>query len=476
MKTKLVISAGVAAIALATLAPTAGALAQSDAPIRLSIDAPGGDILSEKAKIKKKRNRKGKKKKRLIDRRPNFPEESILFEDGYDLYFRLEAPDAEALHKWRRENNNFGPNYDVLVLSDADECLDLSHTVPADLFPAFGTPPSLEDCNPSGDPTYQPDETFINFHIDPYDAPRVRDSSGGYCRETVLDGLVDDEFGSETPLNSNKVYVDPRFSDPSAGIGAIFPVGPNTGGFVGFDPFDLSYQDCYGFGTDDDLPGLVVMANVGASRVFDENLNFTDGRIRNMAGFLSGVGFELIDNSDSSAIVARMPVTRNMLRPLNFVDLLFPIPSSAPFPPGFSVIVQNDDQVVTTPLVGATEDIEVVNAILASFPDEYDIELTAVIVEGRAPAFIDDVDNNGVYDANDVAGMGYTLLSNEASILLTHLNYQARAIQQDSYECPSSSTPFGSDQQLYVDLDGSGFSGACQDGDGTASSSVRRPR
>ncbi|MEM9015338.1 MAG: hypothetical protein AAGB02_09585, partial [Pseudomonadota bacterium] len=129
-----------------------------------------------------------------------------------------------------------------------------------------------------------------------------------------------------------------------------------------------------------------------------------------------------------------------------------------------------------TPVVGATSSVDVVDAVLSSFPDDYQVTIRAVVVEGRAPEFIDDINNDGVFDASDVVGMGFTLLSNEDSITVTHLNFQARAIQDDSFECPTSSTPFGSDQLLYVDLDGDGSSEICQDGDGTASSGVRRPR
>ena len=62
-------------------------------------------------------------------------------------------------------------------------------------------------------------------------------------------------------------------------------------------------------------------------------------------------------------------------------------------------------------------------AILATYPD-VNVTVRAVVVEGQAPDFIDDLDGNGKYTAQDVQLAGYVLLSNEATI-------QIHAIQND---------------------------------------------
>ncbi|NNE41894.1 MAG: hypothetical protein HKN14_13360 [Marinicaulis sp.] len=431
----------------------ASAIAQ-DAPIRLTIEAPGGPILSDGAKVKN-----GKVK----DKDANL-EAPTLFEDGYAFEFRMAAIDSVALVNTRRKGIG-GTNYETLVLDDPDGCLDLSHSFPTDLFP-FYTPFPFESC-PGG-----PDETFMNFTTDIFDAPDVRDESG-FCEGSIKDRLVRDEFGDLPPSSMNTPYVDPRFSDGAAGIGGIFQVGPKTGGPISTTDFD--HEDCYGFGADDDIPSLVVMANVGAARVFDENLVYDNTRIRNMAGLVSGVASELLDSARATAVVARMPVRLNMLRPMTFVDLdggFF-----GPFPASVNITTQNDEEQVTASASNLNSTGDVVDAVFSTFPNDYEVEIRAVVVNGRAPEFIEDSNGDGAFTAADLThGGAYELLSNEATITVNLLNFFALVDEQDGSECPPSSTPFGSDQQLYVDLDADGTSGVCQDGDGTSHSGVRVPR
>jgi len=458
--------------------------AQSDRPIHLTIDAPGGSILSENAKIKTKKkfkkalvkkngkyNFKFKRKKRTFikDKTPNLNTPTV-FEEGYALSFRMAAPQSEAVIRADR----FGAEFETLVLEDPDGCLDLSQATPGHLTPSFPLP-SFEDCNPGGDPGYEPDELFINFTSDPFEAPGVQDTSG-LCVGAVRDGLVDDAFGDELFTDSDTPYVDPRFVDGSAGIGPVFQVGPKTGGVATPGETTGPFHDCYGFGADDDNPSLVVMANVGAARVFDENLNYPAvARVRNLAGLASSVSSEPLDRGAATAIISHMPVTLNMLRPLTFVDLdggFF-----GPFPSSVNITTQADDVETTASASGLMSTPDVVNAVFATFPNDYEIEVRAVVVKGVAPDFIDDTNGDGVVTADDLTFNGdYELLSNEAVIALNLLNYFVVVDQKDGSECPPSSTPFGSDQQLYVDLDGDGTSGVCNDGDGTSRSAIRFPR
>lgn len=469
MKTKYLTGVSSLIILGVVSVPVTVAAQSSEPPIVLTIEEPGGSILSGDAQVKN-----GKVK----DKNANLPDLPTLFEDGWVMSFRLAAPNAEAYIRDRR--SFFSGNFDTLVLEDPDGCLNLSGSYPIEIlgeeFPGF-VPPPFEDC------TGPADETAINFFIDPFDAPGVRDRTG-LCAGFIERGLVDDEFGDKLPEQSNKVFVDPRFEDSAAGILDVFPVGPDTGGpeiFLGED-----YLDCYGYGTDDDLPSLVVMVNIGAAKIFDEDLNYDNSRIRNMAGLLSGVGLEFIDNGGASTIVAHMPITRNMINPLTFVDVNSEY-FLADYPDPLNIVSISDGVETVSNISGIETSNDLTGAVLDQFPDDYDVEIRAVVVNGIAPAFIDDMNGDGEFTAQDVALMngGTQLLSNEAVQVVNLRNLFVIVDEEDGRECaPSAQSPFASDRFLYVDLDGSFDpldpasigSGVCNDGDGTSRSGVRRPR
>lgn len=451
--------------------------AAQDEPFTMTIIAPGagvnfddGKVKVKKVKVKKVNDQKTKTKKiKLKDKNP-MAMPVTQFEDGYDLIFRMSVPNAVGLQKWRRQGNNFGPQMDTLILTDPDECLDLSHAVPASVFPNTIVSP-FESC-PGGQ-----DETFVNFNIDPYDGPNVDDSGGGYCRLSIRDRLITDSE-SALPEMSNSVYVDPGLG------GTAFQVGPNTGfpGVLAGTPtggndgsiYDqtMTTFDCFGYGTDDDVPGLVVLADIGAARIFDQDMVQTPGRLRNMAGLLSSVAFEMLDENGDSAIVARMRVD-GALNPIRFVDQIFDVINPSPPSTGYSLYTQIDGVDKTTPIVGATTTADTIAAIHDQFDEPYEITIRAFLVDGIAPEIITDVNNDGIFSAADVA---QPLLSNEAQITLTHYSYDAIAAQKDSGECPKSTTPFRQDDKLYIDLNGDNFLPNCNDGDGTSQSGARIPR
>jgi hypothetical protein len=105
----------------------------------------------------------------------------------------------------------------------------------------------------------------------------------------------------------------------------------------------------------------------------------------------------------------------------------------------------------------------VVKEILATYPD-VDVLVRAVMVEGDAPAFVEDLDGNGIYNAKDVELAGYKLLSNQAELRI-------HAIQNDvlsefiPFKCPVAI--------LAGDLDGNGSTGySCNTGNAR---SIQRP-
>lgn len=394
------------------------------------------------------------------------PKLPLLTEDGWIMSFRLAAPDSVALLSTRLSNAQGGPNYETLVLKDPDGCLDLSHALPT-----FDGGDFPADLDPVDDNCPVPqDETFMLFNIDYDDAPGVRDNyiSGG-CEGPKRDRLVDDVYddidsGFIDFRDSNKAYVLRRpVSQPTLGSA----VGPFTGG-SGF-PGDMSHYDCYGYGSDEDVTSLVVMVNTGAARIFDAELNYDNTRIRNMAGFVSGVTREYLDRNNATTVVAHMPVRRGMLTPLTFfdIDMEANVFSGDPIPPSFDVLRKIEDGPIETfTVTGAMTTADVVNELIALTPNEFKVEIRAVVVEGDAPEFIDDTNNDGRFTAADLRP-NYKLLSKEAVRRINIVTTPSLAEERDDFECPPLN---------FVDLNGIDENQGCDDGDGTSRSAVRLPR
>jgi hypothetical protein len=329
--------------------------------------------------------------------------------------------------------------FEAMVIEDPDNCLDLSH------FSQIG---AYESCAGG------PNETFVAFRSERFDQPGVVDA----CATAVSQRLVDDTFNPSNILNLNKPYL--IAGNLTGGGGStdgtleLRPVGPGTGGPAS----SANSQDCYGLAADDDLPGLVLMADIGPMRVFDEDFNLVGSRIRNFAGMLNSVTIELLDKRDRSSILAFLRVPDGLLEPLTLVDRDITNTSIDFMTRRDSGPIQSHN--FTGP---ATFLPEIVAEILATYPD-VNVTVRAVIVDGEAPSFIDDLDGNGRYTAKDLTLAGYTLLSNEATL-------QIHAIQNDvlsdffPFECPAAI--------LAGDLDGNGVTGySCNTGNAR---SIRRP-
>ncbi len=385
----------------------------------------------------------------------SLPPGAILNDAGWSIGFRLEARDWIGYQEVRERFSTSpagdpGEDFEVLILEDPDDCLDLSHT---------GTVRGPLNSGCAGGA----DELFIRFALDGNESP------GDMDRNCVNSALADDLFdiasselvsqGGTVPFDqANKSYIE--FDDFGPVVRSI---GPNTGGPVGLP------ADCYGYGANDDLPSLVVMADIGGSQFVDTDLTFKPGRTRNMAGLVSGVGSELIDNMNRTAIVAELDVTDRMLEPLIFVDLgaltigtVFPI-----IDPEFSYRIE-DGAVQTVSLSGTFTEGELLAEIQDRVTGFYSVVVRAVVVEGQAPAFIDDMDGDGRFTGRDVAMSGYTLLSNQARVRVRILPRELQNIEEDGYECPTN--------LLYADLNGDGLNGGCLDGDGSSRSVRIVPR
>ena len=223
------------------------------------------------------------------------------------------------------------------------------------------------------------------------------------------------------------------------------PVGTFTGGAT---------PDCSGFAADEDLPGLVLMADIGPLRVFDEHFDLVGRRIRNFAGMLSSVGIELVDKNDGSSIIAILRVPTGLLEPLTVIDRS--LPGST-----FELLTRQDSGPIQSFDFPSTPGVP---EILSTLPD-VNVTVRAVVVDGEAPDFIDDVDGDNKLTARDLRLAGYTLLSNEATMNIHAVQNDAFAEWVNFVKCPTAI--------LAGDLDGDGSSGySCNTGNAR---SIRRP-
>ena len=376
------------------------------------------------------------------------------FVEGRDwnLEFRLSAKHAVGFV----ELLGNGDKREALVVSDADNCLefDLGHP----------TYPGPFDAS-CGDGVVE--EIYIPFRADPTDRSGVADID--QCDFSTEQPSLQDDPSTTPPETSNKAYLlAPDQSTPDAAPPIARAMGPLTGG--------ETVGDCYGYGRDEDLPGLVVMADIGAARVFDQNFDLIEvapgvRRLRNLAGFTSTVTRELTDRVGRSHVVAHMQVERGMLEPLVAFDA-----RTDPVSPYIGSTFQRRidsgpvqtfswDTAPTTDYTAAE-----LEQLLETLPDSTSVKVRAVLVEGQAPSYIDDLDKNGKFTIKDLVLMGYTPLSNQAMQTIN-------VIQQDKFEdfggpleCPSLRVIAG------IDFDGNNVGYPCQDGDGSSRSVKRVPQ
>jgi hypothetical protein len=352
---------------------------------------------------------------------------------GWSLVMRIEVPDSIAILESSEEPTVPVGRREAIVFDDPDDCIDMRH------FPIINAGTPYENC--SG-----PDESFIEFTTERFDNFDIADGQTGNFQ--VRDRLVDEAFVPGALLNK------PYLRNTAGSIVAV--PRPQTGG-------DL--KDGFGYGPDDDLPGLVIMSNLGAARGFDENFDsIPGGVIRNMGGFITSVAQELLTKRGGSAITAWMPMVAGMVEPIALVDLDVDAPGvdflrrleSGPVKPfQFMAPPQNDDDVLFE---------------ISSSYSPFELELRVVLVEGVAPTFIHDKNHDGRFTATDLRRMGYKILSNEARLRLVQ-DFDVVVTQTvTGRTCPPPSL-------IYRDLDGNGLDGAIScSGSGGATRIRRKPQ
>ncbi len=376
----------------------------------------------------------GEANQRAIHLSLNLPaargDQSTLTGGNYTLAVQLRVKNAVGF-----VDDGSGGRGEALVLTDPDNCLDMSH---------FFTAGAFETC-PGG-----ANESFVRFRSEASDQPGQSDS----CPAAVSDRLIDDEYDPSNVFELNKPYLFALEGADGGNTGfdlVTRTVGAFTGGTAGST---FEFQDCYGLASDDDLPGLVLMADIGPLRVFDENFDLVGRRIRNFAGMLNSVSIELVDKNDQSYIRAFLRVPNGLLEPLTLIDRSLANSTAELLTRRDSGPIQSFDFPSFPGLVD----------ILSTYPD-VNVTVQAVIVDGQAPNFIDDLDGNNRFTARDLQLAGYTLLSNQATIEIHAIQNDVLAEYSEFVKCPVAI--------LGGDLDGDGSSGySCNTGNAR---SIKRP-
>ncbi|MEO1338253.1 MAG: hypothetical protein AAFV29_21595, partial [Myxococcota bacterium] len=246
------------------------------------------------------------------------------------------------------------------------------------------------------------DEVFIRFTPD-QDLPFIADTEGDAA---LRDQLATDDSRPIFNYDGMSIPVGPGIQPPT------LPATGTTGGA----------PDGVGYGANDDLPGLVLLSNVGVGRVLTSTLGspgavagfdqLSPVRARNLAGLMTDVAFEL------RRIPERTVVSTSLLvPPLLFSELVIFDPCVAPSGAPFceftdtSGLQRIDGGPIQTATIVKTDAFDFATA---QSPNVAEVEVRAVMVAGNAPNFVDDCSGDGRVTARDLVCSGYEVLSNEA--------------------------------------------------------------
>ena len=264
-------------------------------------------------------------------------------------------------------------------------------------------------------PDIDGDELWLEFTPDE-DSPGVLDNSGFDTLQSAMKAV---ERQSSVTFQGETSTFGPRVDDVLDGLG---------------------------YGANDDLPGLVLLADEGVGVVLSalDTQTTDDGTItvgwqplvpassRNLAGFMTSVGYELNDERLRTTVTTSLMVPRHLFERRYLEDQCFV------FAPG---LCDTYLRVEGRPAVPQAE----------ANLDNYDVTIRAFVVQGTAPSTVTDCDSDGVVTANAASCMGYQLLSRERVFTIRQIGR--------ADECNLLRDPWGSSAtagRAFVDFDGNG--------------------
>jgi hypothetical protein len=342
---------------------------------------------------------------------------ALLSESGWPLTIKMivDFPEGEDFPAYAVQPNYAARGgWGFLIFEDPDGCLN---------------PPAPDwwaTC------TEASDEVYMEFWPD-VDMAGVEDHTGNADRQADLL----DSAGSRGPEFQNWAADPcvPGNNDFGEDDSNCIKFGPDTGGEI---------TDGFGFGADDDITGLVIIAEYGVGRVFDEpdfELSDPIGAV-NLAGLVNSVSYDLSDLkkryskakdvkgkpttetiTEQARIWAHMNMDDGVLRHLIQYDACTGNVSELPEDPGFC---DGDDlwrvdggPVEQPPLKFGWNEVASIYLLESTA-----YTLKVFLVAGQAPNRLFDEDQDGDVDSADAVEAGYTLLSNEDSISLLQLSQE----------------------------------------------------
>lgn len=363
----------------------------------------------------------------------------LLSESGWPITIRLniELPEGELFPAYA-----VAPNFPVygdwgfLIFDDPDGCLN----PPAPGWTVnFGDP----DCTVPPAPS---DETYLEFWPD-VDIAGAEDFAGNADRQMDLldsNSSGGPEFDSWNLIDNSVHPCTPDTEDPDCEM-----FGPDTGGEI---------TDGYGIGANDDLTGLVAIAEYGIGKTyaepsFDQTVPFG---ARNLAGLFSSVSYDLSDlekskgkpphqTSEYVRIWAHLTMPQNVVRHLIQYDACVGNITWADPPANTTIDSCDGDDlwrvdggpIETPPINYGRPDAAAIDLLESTV-----FELRAFLLAGQAPNVLMDQNGDGTVDSEDAEQAGYTVLSNEDSI---------EFLQVSQVICHG-----GGQSAVFYDLDGNG--------------------
>ena len=366
---------------------------------------------------------------------------ALLSESGWALTIKMvvDFPEGEEFPTYAIQ-----PNYAVrghwgfIIFDDGDNgCLNPP-------IPDWMVPQTTDcwwpDFIPVTDPPWDPltdwvkppsDEVYMEFWPD-VDMAGVEDDTGNEDRQADLL----DSAGSRGPefQKWNADTCVPGENDFGTDDSNCIRFGPDTGG---------EEIDGFGFGADDDIPGLVIIAEYGVGRVFDEpdfELSDPIGAV-NLAGLVNSVSYDLSDlnkenvkaegakGKPTEIITEQARIWAHMNMELGVLSHLIQYDACTGNVTDPYMDFGNCDgddlwRVDGDPVEQSPDNYGRADAASIALLESTTYTLKVFLVAGQAPNQLFDEDGDGDVDSVDAVAAGYTLLSNEDSISLLQLSQQ----------------------------------------------------
>jgi hypothetical protein len=247
------------------------------------------------------------------------------------------------------------------------------------------------------------DETFLQFTID-------RDGAG--LPDYTWKSELADPTQSGEPVFAG--VTRQLIGEDGAEAPQEFALGPYTGGTA---------NDGFGYGGDDDLPGLVLLSNHGVGIVYVDPDQDDDTRLldfapvyprarRNLAGFLEAVSYELKSNNGKTNIHAEMTLPDGLIAPIVAVDNCVRYDEFDQDCNGTNQWQVDGGQINYGgggDFGGTGFGIWREQMLTTPF-----FEVRAFLVSGVAPSQLADLNFDNVVNAADATLAGYTVISDEA--------------------------------------------------------------